>query len=199
MSRDLNKVMVIGRLGKDPETRYTPQGSAMTRFSVASSRRWRTAEGEDREDTEWFNIVAWDKLAETCAQYLQKGARVYIEGRLQTRSWDDQQTGQKRYMTEVVANDMIMLDSRRDSMNAGGGSQFAEPDVGFPNAEPELEAPARSFAQNGARPQQAQRPAPAANGNGSPPRPAQRPTPVGNTAPRRPAAPPTTDEDDLPF
>src|SRR6476646_7338769 len=105
MSRDLNKVRIIGRLGKDPEARYTPQGSPLTRFSVAAGRRWRTPEGEDRDETEWFNVVAWNKLGETCAQYLHKGSRVYIEGRLQTRSWDDQTTGQKRYMTEVIAND----------------------------------------------------------------------------------------------
>lgn len=112
MSKDLNKVLIIGRLGKDPEVKYTPQGSAFARFTVASGRKWRTNEGEEREDTEWFNVVAWDKLAETCGQYLQKGSRVYIEGRLQTRSWDDQQAGQKRYMTEVIANDMIMLGDR---------------------------------------------------------------------------------------
>src|ERR687893_1764295 len=129
MAKDLNMVQLTGNLGKDPETKYTPQGSGVTKFSVAASRRWRTAEGEDRADTEWFNVVAWDKLGEICAQYLQKGSRVYIEGRLQTRSWDDQQTGQKRYMTEVIANDMIMLDARRervadapaDSASAAGG------------------------------------------------------------------------------
>jgi single-strand DNA-binding protein len=194
MSRDLNRVMVIGRLGKDPETRYTPQGSAMTRFSVASGRRWRTAEGEDREETEWFNVVAWDKLAEICAQYLQKGSRVYIEGRLQTRSWDDQATGQKRYMTEVVANDLIMLDTRRDSM--GGGAEM--PDAGYSDAESEgeMEMPARQYAQ-APRPQQ---PARQMGGGNGPARPSQqRPAQPTNGAPRRPAAPPTTDEDDLPF
>src|ERR671916_269371 len=84
MSKDLNMVQLTGNLGKDPETKYTPQGSGVTKFSVAASRRWRTAEGEDRADTEWFNVVAWNKLGEICAQYLQKGSRVYIEGRLQT-------------------------------------------------------------------------------------------------------------------
>jgi single-strand DNA-binding protein len=127
MSRDLNRVMVIGRLGKDPELKYTPSGSAMARFSVASSRKWRSQEGEDREDTEWFNIVAWDKLAETCGQYLTKGARVYLEGRLQTRSWDDQETGQKRYMTEVVIHDMIMLDSKKQQGDSPANEEEEEP------------------------------------------------------------------------
>ena len=199
MSKDLNKVQLTGRLGKDPETRYTPQGSAITKLAVASNRRWRTAEGEDREDTEWFNVVAWNKLGEICAQYLQKGSRVYFEGRLQTRSWDDPQTGQKRYMTEVIANDMIMLDSRNDRM--GGAPNYEEADAGFHEPEPEMEAPARTYQSQGA-PRSAQ-PAPrpaansAGNGNGAPARPAPRAVPTNN-APRRPVAPPT-EEDDLPF
>ncbi len=206
MSKDLNKVQFTGRLGKDPETRYTPQGSAITKLAVASNRRWRTAEGEDREDTEWFNVVAWNKLGEICAQYLQKGARVYIEGRLQTRSWDDQQTGQKRYMTEVIANDMIMLDSRNDRMG-GGAPAYEEADAGYPEQQPDpdMDAAPRAYQQSAPRGQQP--PArPAGNGggfgNGAPNRQPQRPAPAqapSNGAPRRPVAPPTTDEDDLPF
>ncbi|PDW02343.1 single-stranded DNA-binding protein [Candidatus Viridilinea mediisalina] len=112
MARDLNKVMLIGRLGIDPEMRYTPTGSAVTTFRVAVGRQWRDSNGDNREETEWFSVVAWNKLAEICNQYLTKGTRVYIEGRLQTRSWEDQQTGQTRYKTEVIASDMIILDSR---------------------------------------------------------------------------------------
>jgi single-strand DNA-binding protein len=191
MSKDLNKVLIIGRLGKDPETRYTPQGSAMTRFTVASGRRWRTAEGEDREDTEWFNVVAWDKLAETCGQYLQKGSRVYIEGRLQTRSWDDQATGQKRYMTEVIANDMIMLESRREGI--GGGAGMAEPDAGIGDQDIDMDQSGRSYT-----PRAPQAARPAGNG-GAPARPApQRAAPATGGAPRRPSTPPPED-DDLPF
>jgi single-strand DNA-binding protein len=194
MSKDLNKVQLIGRLGADPETRYTPQGSAITKLRIATSRGWRTAEGEDRDETEWTNVVAWNKLAEICAQYLRKGARVYIEGRLQTRSWDDQESGQKRYMTEVVANDMIMLDSRRDSMGGGGG--YEEQDVGYQDSEPEGE-PARQYAPR-AESRAPQQPARAMNNeNGAPTRPAPRPAP-SNGAPRRPVAP-TNDDDDLPF
>lgn len=116
MARDLNKVMVIGRLGRDPEMRYTPGGSPVTTFSVATSRQWKDGNGETREETEWFNVVAWNKLAEICNDYLRKASRVYIEGRLQTRQWQDQD-GQTRYRTEVIATDMIILDGRaaRDS------------------------------------------------------------------------------------
>ena len=114
MARDLNKVQMTGRLGADPEMRYTPQGHAVTTFRAASNRSWRTAEGESHEDTEWFRVVAWNKLAEICHQWLSKGSRVYVEGRMQTRQWQDQE-GQMRYQTEVIATDIIILDSRRDS------------------------------------------------------------------------------------
>lgn len=112
MARDLNKVMLIGRLGADPEMRYTPSGSPVTSFRLAVGRQWRDGSGENHDDTEWFNIVVWNKLAEICNQYLTKGTRVYLEGRLQTRSWEDQQSGQTRYRTEVIVSDMIMLDGR---------------------------------------------------------------------------------------
>ena len=114
MAKELNKVQLTGRLGADPEMRFTPQGHAVTTFRVASNRSWRSSDGEAHEDTEWFRVVAWNKLAEICNQFLAKGARVYVEGRLQTRQWQDQE-GQTRYSTEVIANDMIMLDTRRDA------------------------------------------------------------------------------------
>ncbi|HJZ48881.1 MAG TPA: single-stranded DNA-binding protein, partial [Roseiflexaceae bacterium] len=107
MAKDLNKVQMTGRLGADPEMRYTAQGNAVTTFRVASNRSWRTAEGESHEDTEWFRVVAWNKLAEICNQWLSKGSRVYVEGRMQTRQWQDQE-GQTRYLTEVIANDIII-------------------------------------------------------------------------------------------
>ncbi len=110
--KDLNKVMIIGRLGTEPDMRYTSNGNPVTTFRVAVSRQWKDSSGDLREETEWFSIVTWNKLAEICHQYLNKNARVYLEGRLQTRSWEDHQTGQTRYKTEVVASDMIMLDSR---------------------------------------------------------------------------------------
>ena len=108
--KSLNKVMVIGYVGRDPEMRYTPNGKPVTSFSVGATRSWTSSEGERREETEWFNVVAWGNLAEICKQYLSKGRHVYVEGRLQTRSWDDQE-GKKCFRTELVAREMIMLDS----------------------------------------------------------------------------------------
>ncbi|MBE9507573.1 MAG: single-stranded DNA-binding protein [Chloroflexi bacterium] len=112
MVRGLNKVMVIGSVGRDPEMRYMPSGRPVTSFSVATTRSWMSSEGERREETEWFNVVAWGNLAEICKQHLCKGQQVYVEGRLQTRSWEDHE-GKKRYRTELVAREMIVLDERR--------------------------------------------------------------------------------------
>lgn len=112
MGRGLNKVMIIGYLGRDPEMRYTPSGRPVTSFSVATSRTWTSAEGERREETEWFNVVAWGTLAEICKSHLSKNQQVYIEGRLQTRGWEDE-TGKKHFRTELVANEMILLGDRR--------------------------------------------------------------------------------------
>ncbi len=111
MTRGLNKVMVIGNMGRDPELRYTPSGKPVTSFSLASSRSWIAPDGERREETEWFNVVAWGNLAEICSQKLFKSQQVYIEGRLQTRSWEDDR-GQRHFRTEVVANEMIILGPR---------------------------------------------------------------------------------------
>jgi single-strand DNA-binding protein len=114
MTRGLNKLMIIGHLGRDPEMRYTPSGRPVTTFSVATSRSWHSADGERHEETEWFNVVAWGNLAEICNQYLHKGQQVYVEGRLQTRRWEDAE-GNKHFTTEVVAKEMIMLGDRRDT------------------------------------------------------------------------------------
>lgn len=111
MTRGLNKVMVIGNIGRDPEMRYTPSGKPVTSFSLASSRSWIGPDGERREETEWFNVVAWGNLAEICNQKLTKSQQVYVEGRLQTRSWDDER-GQRHFRTEIVANEMIILGPR---------------------------------------------------------------------------------------
>jgi single-strand DNA-binding protein len=112
MVKGLNKVMIIGNVGRDPEMRYMPSGRPVTSFSVATTRSWTSSEGEQREETEWFNVVAWGKLAEVCKQLLSKGRQVYVEGRLQTRSWEDSE-GKKRYRTELVAREMIVLGDRR--------------------------------------------------------------------------------------
>jgi single-strand DNA-binding protein len=116
----LNKVMLIGRLGRDPEIRYTQSGNAVASFSIATSEYWRDKQGQRQEKTEWHDIVAWDRLADQAQSYLKKGSMVYIEGKLQTRSWDDQQ-GQKKYRTEIVANQVRFLDSREVTERSGGG------------------------------------------------------------------------------
>jgi len=126
----LNKVMVIGNLGADPEMRYMADGTAMTTFRVASSRNYGGADGERKEETEWFSIVAWSKLAEQCSQFLQKGRRVYVEGRLRTRSWDTPE-GQRRYRTEVVAERVLFLD------RAGTGAPPHEEHDAMMDMEPE--------------------------------------------------------------
>ena len=135
MAMSLNKVMVIGNVGRDPEMRYTQKGDPVTSFSVAASRSWTGPDGERREETEWFSVVAWNKLAERCNQFITKGRKVYVEGRLRTRSWEGQD-GQKRYRTEVVASDVFMLDSRPRTEPAPEEGVVAEhngeegPDVG---------------------------------------------------------------------
>lgn len=121
MSRGLNKVMVIGNMGRDPEMRYTPSGKPVTSFSLAASRSWVTPSGERREETEWFNVVAWGGLAEICNQKLFKSQQVYVEGRLQTRSWEDD-NGQRHFRTEVVASDMIILGPRHNHRNNNNNS-----------------------------------------------------------------------------
>jgi single-strand DNA-binding protein len=113
MSRGLNKVLLIGNLGRDPEMRYTPSGRPVTSFSLATNRSWQSADGERHEETEWFNIVAWGSLAEICQQHLSRGQPVYVEGRLQTRRWDDAE-GKKHFATEVVAREVIVLGERKD-------------------------------------------------------------------------------------
>lgn len=178
MAKDLNKVQFTGHLGADPEMRYTPQGSAVTNFRVASNRSWKDRDGTAHEDTEWFRVVAWDKLGEICNQYLTKGSRVYIEGRLQTRKWTDRD-GQERYTSEVVAQDMIILSSRSDR---GSAPDFEASTIDEAEEVPPPPAPRMAVASNGAR------------------------ASVPPAAPRSPARPPARNqpqpierEEDLPF
>ncbi len=117
----LNKIMLIGNLGKDPEMNYTPSGMAITKFSLAVNRYKKSSTGERQEETEWFNIVAWDKLAETCNTYLHKGSKVYIEGRVQQRKYTDK-NGIERYAFDVVVSDMEMLTPK--SAQSGSSSEF---------------------------------------------------------------------------
>lgn len=123
MARGLNKVMLIGRLGQDPEMRYTPSGKPLTKFQVAVNRSWTSADNEKKTETEWFTVVSWGKLAEICNQYLKKGSQVYLEGRLHTRHWVDEE-GTDHSSVEVVAQEMIMLGSPADE---NGSDQTEDP------------------------------------------------------------------------
>jgi single-strand DNA-binding protein len=118
MARSLNKVLLIGRLGGDPEMRYTSSGMPVTTFSLATNRQWTDKEGNAQEETDWHNVVAWDRLAQICNEHLAKGRLIYLEGRLRTRTYEA--NGQKQYRTEIVASDMVMLDS-------AGGTQQVSP------------------------------------------------------------------------
>ncbi|MEK7557334.1 MAG: single-stranded DNA-binding protein [Patescibacteria group bacterium] len=124
---DLNKVMLIGRLTRDPESRTTPQGVTVCNFSLATSRTWKDDQGNTQDRTEFHNIVAWRRLGEICAQYLAKGRQIYLEGHLETRNWEDQ-NGQKRYRTEVIADNMIMLGNKGDSTKSAGADRGASSD-----------------------------------------------------------------------
>ncbi len=131
MARGLNKVMVIGNLGRDPEMRYLPSGHPVTEFSVASTRRWKASDGTPREETEWFHVVAWDRLAELCNEWLRQGRRVYVEGRLRTRTWETPD-GQKRHRTEIIATDVIMLDQRDREAEPMTEAELSEPEEDIP-------------------------------------------------------------------
>ena len=138
----LNKAMIIGNLGRDPEMRYTPNGQAVTQFTVAVNRNYKDASGEWKEETEWFRVVAWAALAERTAEYLRTGRKVYVEGRLQTRTWEGQD-GQKHYTTELIANTVTALDPRprEDGAAEPVGARPARRDVPAGQAGPE-DAPA---------------------------------------------------------
>ena len=125
MARGINKVILIGNLGQDPETRYMPSGGAVTNVTVATSESWKDKQsGQQQERTEWHRVVFFNRLAEIAGEYLRKGSKVYIEGSLRTRKWQDKTTGQDRYTTEIVANEMQMLDSRGGA-SADFGQQHA--------------------------------------------------------------------------
>lgn len=133
MARSLNKVMLIGNLTRDPEMRYTPQGAAVCTFGVATNRDWKTESGEKKEDVEFHNVVAWNKLAEICSQLLKKGRKVYVEGRLATRTWQAADGAQKN-RTEVVISDMVILDKKTDEV---GGGEINIPEAGV---EPQVKS-----------------------------------------------------------
>src|SRR2546421_8049087 len=121
----INKVILVGRLGKDPEIKSTAGGQTVAKFTMATDEKFTDKSGEKQERTEWHNIVAWARLAEICGQYLRKGSLVYIEGSIRTDSWEDKESGQKRYRTEIIAREMKMLDRKRDSDEGSGGGYGA--------------------------------------------------------------------------
>ena len=123
----LNKVMLIGNLGRDPEVRSTTSGQQVATFSIATNRRWKDRDGNKQEQTEWHNIVCWGRQAEIAGQYLSKGRQIFVEGRLQTRSWDDKQSGEKKYKTEIVCDNFQMLGGRGggDADRQSGGDSYS--------------------------------------------------------------------------
>jgi single-strand DNA-binding protein len=137
--KSVNKVILVGNLGKDPEVKYTPSGVPVAKLTLATNERYKDKSGEWKDRTEWHNVVLWQRLAEIAGEYLKKGGKVYIEGRLQTRSWDDKQTNQKRYMTEVVASDLVLLGGRGEGAGDFTGSSRAAAAAGnnFDQREPE--------------------------------------------------------------
>ncbi|QZA78108.1 single-stranded DNA-binding protein [Deefgea tanakiae] len=154
----LNKVLLIGNLGKDPETRFMPNGNAVCNFSIATTESWKDKQsGQKQEKTEWHNISMYGRLAEIAGQYLKKGSSVYIEGRLQTRKWQDKQTGADRYTTEIIADEMKMLGGRGDGggggMGGGYNQQSGGDDFNQEYSAPAQQAPRQAPAQSA--PQQA--------------------------------------------
>lgn len=137
-SRGVNKVILVGNLGKDPEVRYMPNGNAVATFTVATSESWKDQQGQLQEKTEWHNIVMYRRLAEIAGEYLKKGAKVYLEGKLQTSKWTDQQSGQDRYKTEIVAAEMQMLDGRQGGQGAPASGQggYGAQQGGYGNQAP---------------------------------------------------------------
>ena len=125
MSRGINKVILVGNLGKDPEVRQTPSGVSVAKFSLATTERAKDKSGEWTDKTEWHNVIAFNRTAEIAGQYLKKGRTVYIEGKIQNRSWDDKETGQKKYITEILVNDLVLLGGGREGGDEGGGGGYS--------------------------------------------------------------------------
>jgi single-strand DNA-binding protein len=145
MPKSVNKVILVGNLGKDPEVKYTPTGTPVAKFSIATNENYKDKSGQWQERTEWHNIVAWQRLAEIVGQYVKKGSKLYIEGRLQTSSWDDKETGQKKYKTEIIANDLVLLSGRGEGDSEGGNRGYSRGAAAgggnFDQSQPQHEEP----------------------------------------------------------
>lgn len=194
MARGINKVILIGNLGQDPEVRYMPQGGAVANLNIATSESWKDkATGEMKEQTEWHRVVIYQRLAEIAGEYLRKGSKVYIEGKLKTRKWQDQQ-GVERYTTEIVANELQMLDGRGEGQGGGMGGGMGGGQQGYQPRAPQQAAPQQAAYQGA--PQQNfqpqgnyQKPAQPQGGFQQQPPAQQRP----------PMEPPIDFDDDIPF
>lgn len=151
MAKSLNKVQIIGNLTRDPELKYTPSGSAVCTFSIATNRQWTTEQGEKKDEADFHRCVSWGKLAEICGQLLKKGRKVYIEGRLQTRSWQGQD-GSTKYMTEIVVSDMILLDSKAASDDGSAMDNFDVPEDFDVNQDTQVESEKSSKKGSGSKP-----------------------------------------------
>src|SRR5215469_4555899 len=145
MAKSVNKVILIGNLGKDPEVKYTPSGMAVANFTLATNERYKDKEGNWQDKTEWHNLVAFQRTAEIVGEYLKKGRSVYVEGKLQTRSWDDKESGQKKYRTEILVNDLVLLGGGREGGEGGGGySRGSQKSSGMDQSGPDYDnAPAQ--------------------------------------------------------
>ncbi|MXR69692.1 single-stranded DNA-binding protein [Shewanella sp. JBTF-M18] len=192
-SRGVNKVILVGNLGRDPEVRYMPNGNAVANFTVATSESWKDQQGQMQERTEWHNIVMYRRLAEIAGEYLKKGSKVYLEGKLQTSKWQDQQTGQDRYKTEINVNEMQMLDSRGQG-GQGGQQGYGAQQQNQNQYTPQQSAPAQRQQQpqqSGVAPQGGygaqQQAAPQQQGYGAQPQQAPAYAPKPQAAPQQPA------------
>lgn len=137
----VNKVILLGNLGRDPEVRTTASGQVVASLTLATSRHWKDKSGQKQEQTEWHNLVAWGKTAEICGQYLSKGSKVYIEGRLQTRSWDDKNSGEKKYRTEIVVDHLTMLGDKREAGEDRAPAPRSGPPAGWATSETDYAYP----------------------------------------------------------
>jgi single-strand DNA-binding protein len=144
MAKSVNKVILVGNLGKDPEIKYTPNGVPVAKFSLATNERYKDKAGEWHDRTEWHNIVVWQRLAEIVGEYVKKGSKIYIEGRLQTSSWEDKQSGEKKYRTEIIANDLVLLGGRGESDGESRASRSASAAGSAEQHAPHAEEPAHS-------------------------------------------------------
>lgn len=200
MARGVNKVILIGNLGADPEVRYMPQGGAVANMTIATSESWTDkATNEKKEQTEWHRVVIYQRLAEIAGEYLRKGSKVYLEGKLKTRKWTDKD-GVERYTTEIVANELQMLDGRGEGQQQGGGMGGGQ-QGGYQQRAPQQQAPAQQSGQHSGgyqQPQQGgyqQAPAQSAPQQGGYQKPAQQPA----QQQRPPMEPPIDFDDDIPF